>query len=276
MHGVGNHTLPTMGDLLCDVTIAGKRYPIDMVVSTENEAIGCILGMDFLQTHSCELSLQQGYLFVAGMKIKLRRESATNTVARIKLMHDVTLPPRTELAVTGRPEHTAKKISSYYSVVKPSAAMYSMVHYKIMTGCAVVVTSSDNIAVPLMNTGEETRVLRKGTTIAVMRATAKISTQETTYDPLGLGRDRERKPVKSVPSPDNMRYNVKSASCNTTQERTDQYDHVAPLMTDISGDISPSERSALQDTLMEYADVFSSGPDDMGLTDRIEHTIDNR
>ena len=95
MHGVGNHTLPTMGDLVCDVTIAGKSYQIDMVVSTQNEAIGCILGMDFLQTHSCELSLQQGYLFVAGMKIKLRRENATNTVARIKLISDVTLPPRT-------------------------------------------------------------------------------------------------------------------------------------------------------------------------------------
>ena len=163
-----------------------------MVVSSENEAIGCILGMDFLQTHSCELALQPGYLSVDGIKIKLRRESATNTVARIKLVHDVTLPPRTELAVTGRPEHTAKKISSYYSVVEPSAAMYSMVRHKIMTGCAVVITNADNIAVPLMNTGEETRVIRKGTTIAVMRATTKISTEETTYDPLGLGRDRER------------------------------------------------------------------------------------
>ena len=103
--GVGNNTLPTMGDLVCSVTIASCKYPIDMVVSTENEAIGCILGMDFLQTHSCELALQKGYLLIDGMRIKLRRESATNTVARIKLDSDVTLPPRTELAISGRPEH---------------------------------------------------------------------------------------------------------------------------------------------------------------------------
>ena len=70
--------------------------------------------------------------------------------------------------------------------------MYPMVRHKIMTGCAVVTTNAENIAVPLMNTGDETRVLRKGTTIAVMRATAKISKEQTTYDPLGLGKDRER------------------------------------------------------------------------------------
>ena len=29
MHGVGNSTLPTIGDLVCDVTVAGRSYPID-------------------------------------------------------------------------------------------------------------------------------------------------------------------------------------------------------------------------------------------------------
>ena len=58
-----------------------------------------------------------------------------------------------------------------------------------------------------------------------------------------------------------------------TEEST-SYDHVAPLMTDTSGDISQADRTALQDTLIEYADVFSSGPEDMGLTDQVEHTID--
>ena len=95
IHGVGQTTIPTIGDLVCNVTIAGHHYPIDMVVSSEYEAIGCILGTDFLQTHECELSIQKGYLFLNGMRIKLRRESATNTVARIKLVSDITLPGRT-------------------------------------------------------------------------------------------------------------------------------------------------------------------------------------
>ena len=51
LHGIGNRTIATKGD---PVSKAGKSYAIDMVVSSENEAIGCILGMDFLRTHDCE------------------------------------------------------------------------------------------------------------------------------------------------------------------------------------------------------------------------------
>ena len=152
MHGVGNSTLPTIGNLVYDVTVTGRNYPIDMVVFTQNEAIGCILGMDFRQTHECKLSIQQGYLYINGMKIKLRRESATNTVARIKLISNITLPAPTELAVSGRPEHMSKKISSYYSCIEPSPIMHGMVKYNIMTGCSVVNTNADNIVVPLINT----------------------------------------------------------------------------------------------------------------------------
>ena len=213
IHGVGQTTLPTIGDLICNVTIAGHHYPIDMVVSSEHEAIGCILGMDFLQTHECELSIQKGYLFINGMRIKLRRESATNTVARIKLVSDITLPGRTELAVSGKAEHMSRKISSYSSCVEPSPMMRGMAKYGIMTGCAVVQTNADNIVVPLMNTGDDTKVIRKGSTIAVMRATSKVSTEKSTYDPLGLGIDREWA-------------SMHSSQCSSSAVRTQAYDHV--------------------------------------------------
>ena len=35
IHGVGQTTIPTLGDLVCNVTIVGHHYPIDMVVSSE-------------------------------------------------------------------------------------------------------------------------------------------------------------------------------------------------------------------------------------------------
>ena len=106
-------------------------------------------------------------------------------------------------------------------------------------------------------------MLRKGTTIAVMKAT-KVSTEDIPYDPLGLGRDRDGTHIRSA----------HPGTCPPSKPYTGTYDHVAPLLTDISGHISVSDRTALQDTLIEYADVFSSGPDDIGLTDRVEHTID--
>ena len=45
-------------------------------------------------------------------------------------------------------------------------------------------------------------------------------------------------------------------------------------MSDIASNIKPTDRTCLQETLMEFADVFSTGPEDIGLTDLVEHTID--
>ena len=142
--------------------------------------------MDFLQTHECELSIKNGYLFIDGMKIKLRRESATNTVARIKLVSDVTLPGRTELAVSGRAEHMSRKISSYYSCVEPSPMMRGMAKYGVMTGCAVVQTNADNIVVPLMNTGDDDKV------ILVMRCNARDVKSQHRNNNLRPARTRRR------------------------------------------------------------------------------------
>ena len=263
MKAVGNHTLSTLGDLVCDVVIQSKNYTIDMVVSSENESIGCILGMDFLQDYDCDIALRTGHLIIGDAKIKLRRESATNTIARIKLEDDVTLPPRTELAVSGRPEAMNKRLTSLYSCVEPSPTMHRKSKQQILTGCAVVQTNARHITVPLMNTSDETHVLRKGTVIGIMRATSKVCTQETPYDPLGLGRDR----VSKLPNSSN------SPNCQQTKPPC-TLDHVAPLMNDLATDITQAQRTELQETLLEYQDVFSSGPEDVGLTDMVEHTID--
>ena len=135
MTAVGNHTLTTIGDLVCDVTINSRHYPVDMVVSSQNESIGCILGMDFLQDNDCELILKTGHLCISNMKIKLRRESATNTIARIRLEKDVTLPPRTELSVSGRPEAMTRQLTSLYSCVEPSPTMHRLVKQQRSLQC---------------------------------------------------------------------------------------------------------------------------------------------
>ena len=80
-YAVGSHTLPTIGDLVCDGIVNGKHFAIDMVVSTENESIGCILGMDFLLEHECDLAIKTGRLFIDNMKVKLRKESSTKEIA---------------------------------------------------------------------------------------------------------------------------------------------------------------------------------------------------
>ena len=261
MYAVGGQTVPTEGDLLCDVNVNGRHYKIDMVVSSENETVGCILGMDFLLDHDCDLAVKTGHLFLGNMKVKLRKESTTNVIARIRLEDDVTLPPRTELSVTGKAEAMSKRIPTFYSCVEPSPSMKRRARNHVLTGCAVVQTNAINIPVPLMNTGEDTQVLKKGTVIAIMKAASQIDSEDANYDKLGLGIGRQPK-YKTETSP------VEGLS------KMAQYEHIAPLLNNIASDITQSQRSQLQETLMEFADVFSSGPEDIGLTDQVKHTID--
>ncbi len=53
-------------------------------------------------------------------------------------------------------------------------------------------------------------------------------------------------------------------------------EHLQPLMEWISEDITAREREELAVAIYEYRDVFSSGPENMGQTDLVTHTIDTR
>ncbi len=51
-------------------------------------------------------------------------------------------------------------------------------------------------------------------------------------------------------------------------------EHLQPLMEWIAEDITPGEREELAAAIYEYRDVFSSGPEDMGQTNLVTHSLD--
>ncbi len=73
----------------------------------------------------------------------------------------------------------------------------------------------------------------------------------------------------------------KGASTKTHKARDDVHidpmdvpEQLQPLMEWISEYITTREREELAEAIYEYRDVFSSGPEDMGETDFVNHTID--
>ncbi len=64
-----------------------------------------------------------------------------------------------------------------------------------------------------------------------------------------------------------------NARDDTCMDPKDLPEHLQPLMEWISEDIT-REREELAAAIYEYRDVFSSGPEDMGQTDLVTHTID--
>jgi hypothetical protein len=51
-------------------------------------------------------------------------------------------------------------------------------------------------------------------------------------------------------------------------------EHLKPLMTGLADDLTEDQRSQIAGLILEYQDIFSSGPDDMGHTDLVQHQID--
>jgi hypothetical protein len=51
-------------------------------------------------------------------------------------------------------------------------------------------------------------------------------------------------------------------------------DHLKPLMTGLAADLTEDQRRQVAGLILDYQDVFSSGPDDMGHTDLVQHQID--
>ena len=62
----------------------------------------CILGLDFLQAHNCQVNLQDGVLTVDGKETPLRRLTAVQpepSCCRVVLLEGVYLPPLSESVV---------------------------------------------------------------------------------------------------------------------------------------------------------------------------------
>ncbi len=65
-----------------------------------------------------------------------------------------------------------------------------------------------------------------------------------------------------------------NARDDTCMDPKDLPEHLQPLMEWILEDITTRECEELAVDIYEYRDVFSSGPEDMGQTDLVTHTID--
>ena len=115
-----------------------------------------------------------------------------------------------------------------------------------------------------MNTSDDSRMLKKGTVIGVMKAASQVNSEDTKYDALRLGINRDPARNTSGDTP-----------LEQSRIKMSQCEHIAPLFkNDIASDITHAQRTQLQKALVDFADAFSSRPEDIGLTDYIEHMID--
>ena len=85
IRGVGESVMAPLGRLNVDIGRADKLYPIEMVVSSADETVGCYLGIYFLTAYGCDCSLRDGTFTLDGKTTRLRKESPQDHCARNRL-----------------------------------------------------------------------------------------------------------------------------------------------------------------------------------------------
>ncbi len=89
----------------------------------------CILGLDFLQPHSCQVNLRDGALLIGEEEIPLKRSSATPEAACFKavLLDGVSIPPLSEAVVPVKVECT--RAEAEWAILEQSPAQNLSVHW---------------------------------------------------------------------------------------------------------------------------------------------------
>ena len=101
IRGVGDTKLPCLGEVHVNVSLGSHRYPIDMLVSSEKEFVGCYLGQDFFRAHDCEFSIRDGWFDIGKRRYKMIKDKHLYTCARVRVKEDIVLDSHSETVITG-------------------------------------------------------------------------------------------------------------------------------------------------------------------------------
>ena len=236
---VTGETAPILGRTTVQLTVGSFQAKQEMwVAEIEDE---CILGLDFLQQHNCRVDLKEGVLHIGTEQVPLQQPRVTKpTCCRCYTTTPITIPPTSEMIVPTKAE--AEWIR--WAVLQPEETETTLAHRGILVGRTLVDLQRGNIPVRLMNLSQQPQHIQKGTPLATCEPV--LSVVQTAVEPA----------LTNVSLSDSLPPHVRVL-----------YERAAP-------NLLPHQRQQLHSLLLDYANLFSQGPQDLGQTDLVKHNID--
>jgi len=210
-----------------------------------------IIGLSFLQENECTVVFNRSTLLVGDISLQCTDKYGQALANRVHVLREIIVPPRSELVVTCR-------------LVNEPACRLGLVEQFSPVGLDIgiascLVTHDDRYRVPVrcLNPTNQSIKLRAGTAVGVFAPIAEGD--------VSLLEGRETLGEAKV---------ITSAETSGSTVKPVVPVHCAQLLEDASALCSSEqERSGVARLLSEYADVFSSGPTDVGRTSLVEHSI---
>jgi len=260
-----------------------------VLVSSDVEEL--MLGIDFLESHDCVWDFSRKILRIDGYSVALMSQKSPVLCRRVFVARDVWLPPKAQSAVKARSTVTSLRSEGGASMVE-AGQIADGVH----SARVLLPDRQHDIAVQLINTSDEVQLVKQGTCIGVLKPVTVCSAalfegkEGRDVDELTLPPDPDQTLLKTVDDVE-TKFSSKqicsqqNADNESLSETDDMFpgdwtqdekseDYMTSLLQSLPAELSEEERQQAEKLLKDYADVFSKGEYDIGLTDMAELRID--
>ena len=245
LHLANGEKMAASGEFFGEINLSGLAVEGPLVVAPIGTLDG-VIGLDLLEKLDVVIKLSLGELIIGQHTIAMFKKTAPSC-CRIAVQHTVTIPPNSELYVSGKVVHKAKTSSQvqipYIGVVESLKSVPKQ--YGVLMARSVVQPKDGEVPLKFMNLNDESVTIDKGCTVALLVPAAGV---------IDVGIDEVIN------------------SSEGSEERLAE--HIQPLLDECKEEIGPLASLKLCSFLKNYTDVFSSPKGKLGVTHKAEHTID--
>jgi len=265
------------GEAEVALMLNGQAFMTKTLVTPDIEEI--MLGSDWLAAQECLWDFRTGKIVIKGQPAIPMSRKGPILCQRV-FVEEVVIPPRKETTVSARSTLVTPRTYTKTGMVEARK-----IQSGVYLGHTLLPPTHRGMAVRIANTTDKPVMLASDTFLGRVVPVEVVSDQE---------RDRNVSMKQLKPTPRNkpgsniirMRNAYKTRVVKETTERNLQHaqnvtmstpvqdDVQAKLMAGLLEGLTASERAKVEQLLMNYDDVFSRGPFDMGRTTLVEQTID--
>jgi hypothetical protein len=241
--------LPFLGQVELAGRLRSESVQIDFVVAEIKP--DAILGIPFLQDNHCQLACAESALIFNGKSLHCTDSNGVDFVSKVQVIANVSVPPLTEKLIGCR---LVNRICSHMGMVEGCGATTSR---GIVLAASVHACGTDGgLTVRCVNPTSHIIELPAGSVIGCCTSIEDEQmveeVQVNSVSGEGCSQAKIESESEAQPAPGHLGtlYQEATAACSQLQER-----------------------QAIARLLNQYADVFSSGEHDMGLTNLVKHSI---
>ena len=226
-------TLHVFGKTMLDIQIDGFKCNNIAVVADIN--VDGIVGLDFLRSQNANISMSDGIITMQGHEIRFQIQGQIGCY-RVSVSETVTLPPRSEVIVSGKireSQHSSFEVG----IVEPADDFRKV--DKALVG-RTLVNNNGEIPLRLMNVSQQPQTLYEGTIIAKVTPVIEV-TVPTGHDNVVCDK---------VPC------------------------HLQDLYERSIKDLTDDQAVKVRNLLQKFSHIFAKTDSDFGRTNIVKHTIE--